>query len=71
MLRNTSNGNELALPATNAFVREHTVGCWYTVAMLGPRTAGVVRRWLLRDAVTLTSSENGASQQHGSEVTSR
>jgi len=33
MLRNTRNGNELALPAINAF-KEHSIGCWYTVMCL-------------------------------------
>jgi len=28
MLRNTSDGNELAVPATNAYRKEHSVGCW-------------------------------------------
>jgi len=30
MLRNTSDGNELAVPATNA-LQEHSVDCWCTV----------------------------------------
>jgi len=30
MLRNTSDGNELAMSATNAYQREHSVGSWYT-----------------------------------------
>jgi len=28
MLRNTSNGNELAMPATNAYPKEHSVSYW-------------------------------------------
>jgi len=31
MLRNTGDGNELAVPATNAYRKEHSVGWWYTV----------------------------------------
>jgi len=31
MLRNTRDGNELALPATNALQKEHSVGYWDTV----------------------------------------
>jgi len=37
MLRNTSDGNELALPATNAYLKGHSIGClngkvvWYAV----------------------------------------
>jgi len=31
MLRNTRDGNELALPATNALEKEHSVGDCYTV----------------------------------------
>jgi len=34
MLRNTSDGNELALPATNAYSKEYSVGYVYTVKAL-------------------------------------
>jgi len=33
MLRKTSDGNELALPAINAYPKEHSVSHWYTVKL--------------------------------------
>jgi len=34
MLRNTSDGNELAVPATNAYRKEHSASSWYTVVLM-------------------------------------
>jgi len=35
MLRNTSDGNELAMPATNAYKKkENSVSSWYTVMVV-------------------------------------
>jgi len=31
MLRNTSDGNALAVPATNAYQKEHSVSCFFTI----------------------------------------
>jgi len=51
MLRNTSDGNELALPATNAYQKkEYSVASWYTVC-LGSRTA-----WLLATGIGCCSA---------------
>jgi len=39
ILRNTSDGNELAMPATQCLGKENSVDCWYTV------DAGLLARW--------------------------
>jgi len=47
MLRNTSDGNELALPAVNAYQRSIVWVDWYTVKGLVPGNAWVSNCWLL------------------------
>jgi len=41
MLRNTSDGNELAVARYQCLEKEHSVGCWYTVGV-GHGTAGLL-----------------------------
>jgi len=41
MFRDTSDGNELAMPATNACQKEHSVVCWI-LYMLSLRPVGIL-----------------------------
>jgi len=49
MLRNTSDGNELAMPATNASQKEHSIGCLLSTGELRMRWCaedlGLSLRW--------------------------
>jgi len=75
MLRNTSDGNELAVPATNAYQTSIVLGCWYTVIYLDSGEIAWVLDTVLVQAVyaqqpaTMLSADRSHDIGDGSEYT--